>query len=253
LLLKIKKIFPNLTEESDIINKKTEISKKEAVFDELLLNIRKYKDGKEIDDTWFEIYKIFEEDKNWSGKLKNAIKGLDFTNLPEEINKENIQKLYGSTLKTSVSKLESYQKCPFSFYLKYALKLKEKETFTLQALDTGSFMHDIIDTFFTEIEKQKLNLKELEEEQTKQIIEKVINEKLELPQNYIFISSPKFINQTLRLKRLILKAMKYIILGITESEFEVFGHEVEFGENKKYPPITLELENRKKSRNSTEK
>ena len=73
---------------------------------------------------------------------------------------------------------------------------------------------------------------------------------MNLKENYIFISSAKFRNQTFRLKRLIIKAMKYIILSINDSEFEVLGHEVEFGENKKYPPIEIELEDRKKSSNS---
>lgn len=141
-----------MIEDSDIIKKDTVITKKEAVFDELLLNIRNFKDGKEIDKIWFEIYKVFEEDKVWNEKLKKAIKGLEFSNMPENINKENIEKLYGKVLKTSVSKLESYTKCAFSFYLKYGLKLKEKETFKLEGLDTGSFMHDVIDSFFSEVE-----------------------------------------------------------------------------------------------------
>lgn len=246
LLIKIKKIFPNLKEESDVVTRKTCISRKEAVFDELLINIRDYKDGKNIDDIWFEVYKIFEEDEKWNEKLKNAIKGLSFSNMPEKINEENIKKLYGDNLKTSVSRLESYQKCPFSFYLTYGLKLKDKDSFKLEALDTGSFMHDVIDTFFEEVEVRKLNLKDIKEEEVKEIIEKIIDEKLTLPKNYIFISSAKFKNQTFRLKKLILKAMKYIILSITESDFEVFGHEVEFGEDKKYPPIEIELENGKK-------
>ena len=246
LLIKIKKIFPKLKEESDVVTRKISISRKEAVFDDLLMNIRDYKDGKNIDDIWFEIYKIFEEDKSWNEKLKNAVRGLSFTNMPEKISKENIQKLYGENLKTSVSRLESYQKCPFSFYLKYGLKLKDKESFKLEALDTGNFMHEVIDAFFEEIEIRELNLREIEEEEVRKIIEKIIDEKLNLPQNHIFISSAKFKNQTIRLKKLILKAMKYIILSITESDFDVFGHEVEFGENKKYPPIEIELENGKK-------
>lgn len=152
LLLKIKRIFPKLKEDSDIIKKEAVISKKAAVFDELLLNIRNFKDGKEIDKIWFEVYKVFENDKEWKVKLKKMIKALDFSNVPDNINTENIQKLYGNTLKTSVSRLESYKKCAFSFYLKYGLRLKEKETFKLEGLDTGSFMHDVIDTFFGEIE-----------------------------------------------------------------------------------------------------
>ena len=128
----------------------------EAIFDELLLNIRDFKDGNKIDEIWFEVYKIFEEDEKWRERLKNAVKGLDFSNTPENINKENIQKLYGNTLKTSVSKLESYQKCPFSFYLQYGLKLKDKQGFKLERLDIGTFMHDVIDSFFEEIELRRI-------------------------------------------------------------------------------------------------
>ena len=152
LLLKIKKIFPKLIEESDVVTKKTEITSKEAIFDELLLNIRDFKDGNKIDEIWFEVYKIFEEDEKWKNRLENAVKGLEFSNMPQNINRENIQKMYGNTLKTSVSKLESYQKCPFSFYLQYGLKLKDKQGFKLERLDIGTFMHDVIDSFFGEIE-----------------------------------------------------------------------------------------------------
>ncbi|MCI9275520.1 MAG: hypothetical protein HFJ24_06090 [Clostridia bacterium] len=89
-------------------------------------------------------------------------------------------------------------------------------------------------------------MNKISEEEEKEIIDKIIEEKLKLPENYIFVSSAKFVNQTLRLKKLVLKAMKYIILSITESDFEVFGHEVEFGENSKYPPIEITLDNGKK-------
>jgi len=240
----------NLKEDSDVISKKTEVTVTNSVFDDLLLNIRNFKDGKDIEDIWFEIYKIFEKDEEWNLKLKTAIKGLGFSNKPENLNEDNVKKLYGDTLKTSVSRLENYKKCAFSFYLTYALKLKDEKTFKLENLDTGSFMHEVIDTFFEEIENNKINIKEITDEKTKEIIDKIIEEKLNLKENYIFISSAKFRNQTFRLKRLIIKAMKYIILSINDSEFEVLGHEVEFGENKKYPPIEIELEDRKKSSNS---
>lgn len=245
LLLKIKKMFPHLTEESDIINKETVISKREAVFDELLLNIRNFKDGKDIDKIWFEVYKFFEGEETWKDRLKFAIRGLDFSNHPDDINEENIKKLYGDTLKTSVSRLETYRKCPFSFYLKYGLKLKDKENFSLESLDTGSFMHEVIDRFFEEVEGRGIELKSIEEAEIKEIIDKIISEMLGSQKNYIFISSAKFRNQTFKLKRLILKAMKYIILSITESDFEVLGHEVEFGEGKKYPPIKITLDDGK--------
>ena len=157
LLLKIKKIFPSLRETSDIIERPKVIANKAQAFDELLLNIRNYQDGKSIDEEWFEVYKIFEEDKEWKEKLEKAIKALKASNMPEKISKENIERLYGNTLKTSVSRLEKYRACPFSFYLKYGLKIEEKDTFKLESIDTGSFMHDVIDAFF-EILQDRRNI-----------------------------------------------------------------------------------------------
>lgn len=85
--------------------------------------------------------------ENWKYKLVNSLKAISYTNMPERINKENIEKLYGKTLKTSVSRLEQYKSCPFSYYLKYGLNISEKDSFKVDSLDTGSFMHDTIDTF----------------------------------------------------------------------------------------------------------
>ena len=63
LLNKIKKIFPKLQEESDIIQKKTFLSSKEMTFDWLLFNLRKYLNGEEIDPIWFEIYALYSQDE----------------------------------------------------------------------------------------------------------------------------------------------------------------------------------------------
>ena len=47
-----------------------------------------------------------------------------------------IDKLYGNTLKTSVSRLEKYSACPFSYYLQYGLKLKEKDALLMEREQT---------------------------------------------------------------------------------------------------------------------
>ena len=246
LLLKIKKIFPNLKETSDVITRPMIIANKKVTFDELLMNIRNYEDGREINDIWFKIYKLFEQDDEWKEKLISSIKALNFTNMPDDLNQENIQKLYGNTLRTSVSKLEKYKSCPFSFYLKYGLRLEEKSTFNIQSLDTGSFMHDVIDSFFERLQDLGISVRDIDEVKVEEIVDEIVEEKLNLPRNYIFVSSAKFKNQAIKLKRLILKAMKYIIRTITESEFDVLEHEVEFKEGKKYPPIEINLEDGKK-------
>ena len=247
LVNKIKKIFPKMQEESDITQKDINISTKNATFDMLLTKLRKFFDGEEIEDIWFELYEIYSKDKEYKEKLDNAIQGFFYTNIPENISKENIKKLYGDTLKTSISRLETYRRCAFSYYIKYGLKLSDKTEFKLESLDTGTFMHEVIDELFTTINDNGLNLRKLEDEEIEKILDNIINEKLALNKNYIFNSTPKYIILTNRLKKVIKKSIKYIIQTIKLSDFNVFGNEIEFGENKKYSPIEIQLENNQKA------
>lgn len=224
IISKIKKIFPKIKEESDVIIEKSIITNEDATFGELLKNIRKLKDGEEIDDIWIDVYNWYNQNSYWNNKLQDSLQGLNYTNKAENITKENIEKLYGNTLKTSISRLEQYRKCPFSFHLKYGLKIEEEQEYKLNSLDTGSFMHEVIDTFFERIE----NLDTIEEETIKKIIEEIINEKLKLEKNYIFSSSSKFIVLTNKLKKTVIEAIKYIIYQIKSSDFKPVGHELEF-------------------------
>lgn len=246
LLNKIKKIFPKLKEESDIIEQKTYISSKDITFDLLLLNLRKYLDGEKIDNTWFRIYDIYAKDELYKEKLVAALKGFNYTNIPNNLNQDNIQKLYGDNFETSISKLESYRRCPFSYYLKYGLKLSENTELKLQNMDTGTFMHEVIDEFFSVINKEGFNLKQISEEEIEKIVKEIVENKLSLSKNYVFNAIPKYIVLSRRLKKVITNAIKYIINTLKYSDFKVLGTEIEFGKGKSYEPIEVNLENGKK-------
>ena len=246
LISRIKKIFAKLQEESDIIQRKSEICTKQNTFEELLINLRDFRDGKEIDPIWFKIYNIFDNDTEWKPKLESAIKALSYTNVPEKITKENVEKMYGDVLKTSVSRLEQYSSCPFSYYLKYGLKLNEKETFNLEAVDTGTFMHDVIDSFFARLDEQEINIKQITDEEIEEIVTEIIQDKLNLNKNYIYTVSAKYKILAGRLKKVVTTSMKYIVQSIKQSEFEVFGHEIEFGGKGQYKPITVKTDDGKR-------
>ena len=243
---KIKNIFPNIKEESDIINKKYKIVNKTITYEELIENIALLGNKKEIDDIWYEIYQYYKKQNEWNTKLTDDLKGLNYSNLPDNIKKENIEKLYGNTLNTSISRLEKYRSCPFSYYLQYGLKLREKEQLKIQSFNTGSFMHETIDEFFEYVKQEDLNLAELEEKQILEIVSKIIDEDLNLSKNFIFTATAKYKVLVRRLKRIVSKALKYIIETIIHSDFSIEGTEVEFSKKGEYKPILLQLENGKK-------
>ena len=105
-LNKIKRIFPKIQEESDVINPQYEITNIKATYDELLENLIK-SEGNKIDLKWEKVYNYYQSQNLWKNKLKRDMEGLNYTNIPQNIDENIIEKLYGNTLRTSISKLEA--------------------------------------------------------------------------------------------------------------------------------------------------
>ena len=283
LISKIKKMFPNLKEESDILeNENFNLICENQLYENLINNIDKiYEENNDekilnkkinieniinnknseennkniflqenklnnnLKNNWKIILKYFLENNKYKNKLIDNLKYINYSGLPEKIKIENIEKLYGNKLITSVSKLEKYSSCPYSYFLQYELKLKEREELKIQNMDTGSLMHEVIDEFFSYLNYDKKNIKDLDDEYIKNILEKIINEKLKNNKNYIFNAKEKYKILIKRLKRIIFKSLKYIIDTLIKSEFNIAGTEVEFGDGKKYKPIEINLDNGK--------
>jgi len=244
LIKKIKRLFPKLEEKSNIIKKDYFITNKLASFDDSIAVLREYLDGNEIENEWKTALNYFNE--NEKERFQNVLDAEKYSNQAEKLSNKNVEKLYGKRLRGSVSKLEQYRTCPFAFHLKYGLKLKEKEEFKIRSLETGTFMHEVIDSFFAEIENGGISPKDLDDEQIKEIINKIIDELLQTSKYYIFSSTSKFKALTRKLKKVTIESIKYIVYTLKYSDFELFGHEIEFGNTSKYKPILMELEDGKK-------
>lgn len=250
LINRVKKIFPKLEEISDVIKKTSEIITEETTFEELLNQIRNLEEDGKLEENeekmLLELYRYYQASDEWKDRLSNSMKAISYTNQPKKVSNTSVQKLYGDTLKTSVSRLEQYRSCPFSYYLKYGLKLSEQNKFQIGAIDTGTFMHDVIDEFFEILEEKSIQVKMVTDEEIQKIVDKIIEEKLGLKKNYIFTSIPKYRVLSSRLKRVVKRSMKYIIESLKYSKFDVLGHELEFKQGKEYKPIEFVLDSGKK-------
>ncbi|MBP3463622.1 MAG: helicase-exonuclease AddAB subunit AddB [Clostridia bacterium] len=243
LITQIKRIFTNLLEDSDVIESKFMLTTKDATLDYAVEKYQEFVDDEEISQEWLDVIAWYE--KNDKERISRIFRGARFTNIPEVISTENVKKLYGDTLRTSVSRLEQYRRCPFSFHMKYGLKLKEEDEFKIRSLDTGNFMHEVIDDVFEKIEEDELDLKNISKEELYLVVDEIINKKLGMSKNYIFSSSPKFIALTRRLKNVVYQSIDYIVEQIKNSKFELYGHEVEFSEKSEFKPMKIGLEDGK--------
>ena len=240
LIKRLKRVFPNISEYTDVVENYYSITNENATFEDALNKYKEFLEGKDISDDWKNIIRYYY--KKESSSFKRAVSGIFYTNKSEQITDENIKKLYGGTLKTSVSRLENYRKCPFSFHLTYGLKLKEKEELKIEAVDTGTFMHEVIDLFFNEIDDKSINVKEIEDDEILKIVKKIVNELLGMNKYYRFTSTAKFRLLTRRLVKVVYDSICYLVYCLKYSDFTLYGHEIEFSNNGKFNTIKMDVD-----------
>jgi ATP-dependent helicase/nuclease subunit B len=169
------------------------------------------------------------------------LQGFSYSNQVGLIRQERVRKLYGSNIHTSVSRLEKYSACPFSYYVEYGLKAKERHIMKIDAPDMGSFMHSVIDRFSREVSLAGPGWRKLDREWCAAGVGKIVDELVRDMSGSVFQSSSRYRYLAERLKRVLTRAVWLIAEHIKRSTFEPAGYELGFGEDEKLPPITLEL------------
>lgn len=89
-----------------------------------------------------------------------------FTNLGQE----GAKALYGEVPKFSISQLELFNKDPFSYFLRYGLKLKERQRFEVDQLQTGNYFHRVLELYF------KKDWPEVDEAKMIDVLKKTVEE-----------------------------------------------------------------------------
>ena len=243
LIKKMRRLFENLKEDSDVVEKRYEITNENASFENALENYRNYLDGENIEEKWEHAIRYFYNKD--SIKLNRILSGKDYTNKADKLSKENVEKLYGKRLYTTISRLENYRRCPFSFHLNYGLKLKEKNELKIQTVDTGSFMHEVIDELFRRMEENEIDVDALTDEDIKKLVDDIVNQMLISSRYYLFTSSEKYKLLTRRLKKVVYQAIIYIIYSLKNSDFKLLGHELAFGgKGASYDSIKIDFDDK---------
>ena len=62
---RIKRIFPELKEESDIIQKESKVTTESVTFEELLSNIRNVMEGQELKEEWIYLFDYYQNHPQW--------------------------------------------------------------------------------------------------------------------------------------------------------------------------------------------
>lgn len=244
---RLKRMFPDISFESGMTKNDSGVSAEMYIsaplptFNELVAVMRKSFEGRCIDPLWKNVVDWYTKEEAWQEKYARMVEGSNYTNQVELIKQERIRKLYGSTIHTSVSRLEKYSSCPFSYYIEYGLKAKERRIMKMNAPDMGSFMHRVIDMFSKAVNEGSIGWRQLEKEWCAEKVAQIVDELVQTVAGTVFLSSSRYKYLADRLKRVLTRAVWLIAEHIKRSSFEPVGYELGFGEGEKLPAITLEL------------
>lgn len=181
------------------------------------------------------IYQLLEKDGMYN-ELFSYIK--DDSNLREE----TLKLVYSNKLNTSVSRLELFKKCPFSYYMQYLLKINPRKEFEISNIDIGNFMHSVLEKFSKYLFNSNISWSSLIIDNSwynklNCIIEESLDEQLGNKS-----SSIKYVI----LKEKLINTMKKVVIVISnsfnQSKFEPYGYEIEFKEGKMYAPMQIKLD-----------
>ncbi len=245
ILSEIRRILPLVTEHSTVAgtqaNEIPQPAAPEPTFDELVAQLRRRYDGEKVHDDWRTIFRWYAGQEEWKDKCDTIIEGLSYTNQSQNLTGDRTARLYGKPLFTSISRMETYSSCPFSFYVKYGLKAKERRIFGFEPVDAGTFMHNIIDEFSHELVIRDIAWKDIDRKWCADEVSKLVDRQLTAQGGRILGSSKRYLYLSDRLKKTVVKALMLISRHIGMGDFKPSGYEVEFGDMGRYPPIEIEL------------
>ena len=240
----IKNVFPLLTEELYDENNISKLPQsRESAFDSLLIMLCKNQNNpKKLPPLWKALYNEFEKISEYKKRLDNIRQSLDFEKGRDKLDKKTAKLLYGEPLLMSVSKLEKYNSCAFSYFLTYGLMANERKKASLQSSDIGTVLHYVLSVYFAERKKETADYRTITKKAVQREVEKIIKSNEELAESVIYETSSYYRYMLLKIADIATATAWKIVKFYAQSSFRPYGFEIKIDSDGTFPPYTVVLE-----------
>jgi ATP-dependent helicase/nuclease subunit B len=194
-----------------------------------------------------EVYVWLNQQEGFNRKLAHLERAIDCHNTEKKLEEAITESLYGVELNNSVSRLETFSRCPFSHFVDYGLRLNERLEYEVKMPDIGILFHQAIDLVSKKIANRNLSWHSLDREMIDQLVDESVNEVVEREKRSLFTSSHRNIYLVKKIKRITKRAILAIKYQITKGEFKPTEYEYTFdGEkNPEAKALTINLDSKK--------
>ncbi len=209
------------------ITEKEKITSKHSAKEKLCINIARFSEFAQIDPIWKSVYEYFADNTDFISRI-NYFLATD--NIARNLSDKNLKQLISMLSYTSVSKLERYMACKYSYFIDYILRIETPKESAVDALDIGNITHTVLEILSKEIGTSRKAFIDAKDEYILNRTEQLIGECLDKfsVKKDEFTEREKF--AVTRLKNSIFICFKAIQKQFENSLFEPLGYEIEFGD-----------------------
>ena len=143
------------------------------------------------------------------------------------LKKEEAEKLYGSVILGSITRLQKFAECAFAHFVKHGLKLKDDKEFSMGSLEIGNICHDALKAYADDLKKDKLRWPECVGEERINREDKALATALSSYED-IISSSKRYEYIRRSLKRVLSRTVDIVTGQIAVGKFDVGYVEKEF-------------------------
>ena len=238
---KLKRTYKNLNIKTylkdDILTPELSVSSKGSAYSYILTNISNLDKNSLARKLADELSK----DEEYGAKIKRAIKFSQYENNAGRLSSSAVSLLYGKNLVGSVSRFERFSSCPFSFFVEYGLRARERKVLRVEAPDIGSLLHEVVERFSKVVRDKNLSFKTITKAEQKEICDKIIDEMFGAMMIKKVFSEGRINALKTRLKSLVAKSVWAICEHVRRGEFEPAAFELTFDKNGDVKPVTITL------------
>ncbi len=149
--------------------------------------------------------------------------------------------IYGKHMDASITRLENYAKCAYSYFLKYGLALKEREIFSFEAKDMGNIFHDSMKEYSKLVADCGYDWVRISPKEREDLMDKAVDNVMETYRTEKLSSSARYAYMEQRIRRIMKKSAIVISDQLEKGKFVPKYFEIDFDTLKGNETISMRL------------
>ena len=201
--------------------------------------------GKTVESVWWGLYNWARTSETYEPRLRTVTRGIRDDNMVPLISTDVVNGLFlkNNSMSGSVTRLEKFQQCPFSFYAQYGLKLEKRRIKSFGSPEIGTFLHENLRRLGEMLLSSNRQWRDIGAEERQQLCTKVASDIINEDPLIQDESTPYQQHVEQRLVGTLEKTITRLSEWSSKSSFDTVVVEQSFGSYDGWPAIEVPLGN----------